>query len=223
MVATFMRNDWISFNPPTSQPAPPVLNQDYENHFLRGTWEVFDSRWLYHFGSSEQIVFFSSGDVWSSEDEDFVDGENGKFGNWYIIDNNNILVVNNLGMEYSFSVTISNDIMTITDSANDSSSYVRLSNDSPYGTWTLVDYNSWIYFFGLSETITFIMYGNMYASEPGTWAYWWFDPEGLYNTIGVWDEAEAEAWYFSYYTYENGKYLVITDEDGDWLLFERTG
>jgi len=222
----FVRNDSISFNPPAGEnTAPPVSNINWEDSFLRGSWAASSATWLYHFGKSEIVVFLPDGTVLSTEDEYFVDGEYGKICRWYIIDDNTIIITDELETnQFIFTVTLSSDVLTITDSTGDSSQYIRQSNDSPFGMWALDDYYRWIYYFGLSETVRFNVYGNVWASEPDIWAHWWFPPDrDNDNIFAVRNIETGREWFFTYNIFENGKYMVITDADGDWIQLERIG
>jgi len=218
-VMTFTRNDYISFNPPggggTVVAPPPDFSRD--NHFVKGSWLMIrgDNSIYNTFQSHPFITFFSNGDLFASRQAYGTDGE---WGTWDVLGENEIVMTDNRGTSMTFTVASSLDTLSITDSSGNKSDYERESADHPYGNWILVDYNEWIWIFGLSENIAFYLDGYVYASEPGEWLNWWFDI-GYFDIIGVLNPYTGEQEYFRYEVRDG--YLTITDSAGDWLRLER--
>ena len=77
-----------------------------------------------------------------------------------------------------------------------------------------------VYFFGLSEYIMFIDYGDgtfgVYESQAEEWGFWHIDSEGMLIVEGtVWIETYE-------FTFEiTGSRLTIIDEDGDTIHYQR--
>ena len=216
---TFIKNNNVMFNLPdrwANTPPPPDINDDddiRENHFLKGLWWFADGFWLYHFGTSEKIIFFGNGDVYSEEDEEWA--------TWHIIeegrDKDTIMVVTDWGYEQIFTVYVDDyNRLTIEDRDGDRAFYDRGAYDSPVGEWTYYDTSNAIYFYGTSRFISFDVFGNTYGSDYDSWGYWWMED---FFTLVVYDQYNDFTHNFWFGTY--GDFLTIYDEDGDYVIFRR--
>ena len=86
------------------------------------------------------------------------------------------------------------------------------------GSWELVS-GSWIWYFGLSDNILFLDYGDgnteVYESEGEEWGIWYIDAAGYLVII-----ADYTGDYFFTFNILNGV-LTLTDEDGDESTYVR--
>jgi len=212
MIATFIRNDHISFNPPDKYAVPNyVSNYNRDEHFLKGTWWFSDGPWIYHFGTSEKIIFLGNGDVYSSEDE--------KWATWYAIEEYYILIVDERGVERYFVVYETYNMLEIMDEDGDTIYYDRIGNDSPVGSWVLVDMSPWIFYFGASQRIEFFVDGTVYESTHGRTGLW-----GLYSldSMIVWDSGSPDYTDFPLF-YTSGDNLMLYDASWNWAIYQRAG
>ena len=218
MIATFIRNDRVSFNPPDRYAPPPPGNSNisYEDHPIVGTWFIYGDRhpWLYHIGRSWQLIFFSNGSVYCSGDVDSPDDENWAY--WYIDDETNIRIE---PAGYSrFRVVVRGDILTITDEAGDSAEYYRYSHSSPVGYWIYDNSSDYFPFFGRTGAVWFDVYFDVYSSGTDRYGSWWIDPED--DLLVILDTNIYETYYFEWY-YVADDYLTIFDYKWDYITFKR--
>jgi len=86
------------------------------------------------------------------------------------------------------------------------------------GSWELVS-GSWIWYFGLSDNILFLDYGDgnteVYESEGEEWGIWYIDATGYLIII-----ADYTGEYVFSFNILNGV-LTLTDEDGDESTYVR--
>ena len=89
---------------------------------------------------------------------------------------------------------------------------VPVNSHELVGSWEYVT-GSWIWFFGLSDNIVFLDFGDgnteVFESEGEEWGIWYIDTSG-YLII----EADYTGYYVFSYNILNGV-LTLTDEDGD--------